>query len=124
MIDMEKRASAHLPAAPVWLQRGERLADTAVDVARGLVRALRRLLAYIEGGRARRAALRELYGLDDRLLADIGLRRDQVAGLVDDMFRGGDGEAAAGPIHAQAIAGAEDITEVNAGNDAQYRSAA
>ena len=46
-----------------------------------------RLLSALERNRARSAARRELHRLDDRLLADIGLRRDQVNEFVDGMFR-------------------------------------
>lgn len=124
MIDMEKSASAHLAVADVWLRRGERLAAMFRGLARVSGRALGGVLAYLQGIAARRAALRELYRLDDRLLKDIGLRRDQVAGAVDAMFRDGHSQSATTRISTRAVAGREDITEVNVGNDAQYRSAA
>lgn len=46
-----------------------------------------RLLARFERNRARAAARRDLHRLDDRLLADIGLRREQLDEFVDGMFR-------------------------------------
>lgn len=66
MTSVENRASAPLPAARNWLQR-----------------------IYSAFGRAhaRRVALRELHALDNRLLQDIGLRRDQVGETVNAMFR-------------------------------------
>ena len=66
MIDMEKSASAHLPAAGSWL---------------------RRIFSALGRAQARRTALRELYALDNRLLRDIGLRRDEVGATVSAMFR-------------------------------------
>jgi uncharacterized protein YjiS (DUF1127 family) len=124
MIDVEKSAAAHLPAAEVWLRRGERLAGALWGGTQASARALGGLLAYLQDARARRAALRELYRLDDRLLKDIGLRRDQIAEFVDSMFRGGRTESATARILTRVVAGPEDITEVNVGNDGHYRSAA
>jgi uncharacterized protein YjiS (DUF1127 family) len=117
MIDLENGASARLPAAHVWLERGESLARTAAGVVGGMLR-------WLERARARRAALRELYRLDDRLLQDIGLRRDQVGELVDGMFRRSEPRAAARPVDNVVVAGGEDVDGVRAGNDGEYRAAA
>lgn len=87
MFNMEKRASAHLPAARVWVRRGEILAKAIGAAARGIGDWLGRGLSALERGQARRMALRELYALDDRLLKDIGLSRDQVPATVNAMFR-------------------------------------
>ncbi len=57
-----------------------------------------RLLSALERNRARGAARRELHRLDDRLLADIGLRRDQVNEFVDGMFRSEQPVAAKRPV--------------------------
>ena len=124
MIDMEKSASAHLPAANVWLRRGERLAGALGGLTRASTRVLDGLLAYLKSAGARRAALRELYRLDDRLLRDIGLRRDQIPEFVDSMFRGERTRSATALVTPRMVAGPEDITEVNVGNDCHYRSAA
>lgn len=90
MTVMETSASAHLPATRVWLARGESVAKAAASAAQGLFGWLRPAFAAFERAQARSAARRSLYLLDDRLLKDIGLRRDQVAGTVDQMFRGRD----------------------------------
>ena len=66
MTDMEKSATARLPAAGNWLQR---------------------IFSALGRAQARRMALRELYALDNRLLRDIGLRRDEVGATVSAMFR-------------------------------------
>lgn len=121
MIDVEKSASARLPMMRVWLERGERF---AASVSRGLLRVdawLARRLSAFEGAQARRAARRELYALDDRLLNDIGLRREQIPEFVDGMFRG-NSETVRRPsaILAKAAAAAE----VDAGTARPYRSAA
>lgn len=121
MINVEKRASAHLPTAATWLGRGETLAKTlrhAVEAADGW---LNRTFDRLARAQARRAARRELYALDDRLLADIGLRRDQVSECVDAMFRGG---SDAPRESAAVVAASEDITEINVSNDDQYKTAA
>jgi uncharacterized protein YjiS (DUF1127 family) len=124
MIDLEKSASARLPAADVWLERGEGLARVAAGVAGGIRRWLGRGISSLARAAARRAALRELYQLDDRLLKDIGLRRDQVGELVDAMFRAQHVEVVARPTGRVVAVGSADISGANAGNDGEYRSAA
>lgn len=121
MIDTEKSASAHLPVTRVWLERGEALATAAAGVARGIDAWLARRLSAFEGARARRAARRELYRLDDRLLNDIGLRREQVSEFVDGMFRG-NSEAARRP--AVAMMKADAVAEHGARNDGHFKTAA
>ena len=71
---------ARMPVGSVWLRRGEELGRAFGEAFEGLGRWLGR-------GSARRAARRDLHRLDDRLLADIGLRRDQIDEFVDAMFR-------------------------------------
>lgn len=117
MIDTERSASARLPAASTWLTRGESLARVAAGVFGGLGRWLGRAAA-------RRAALRALYRLDDRLLKDIGLRRDQVGELVDAMFRGADTEMVVRPAGRVAATDSGDVGAASVGNDGEYRSAA
>jgi len=100
MSSVEKSASAHLPAARNWLQR---------------------IFSAFGRAHARRAALRELYTLDNRLLQDIGLRRDQVGETVNAMFR-------ANPV-AEAVQSSREVevrasAAVDVGNDRQYQSAA
>ncbi len=124
MNDPEKSASAHLPAARTWLRRGEMLGAALEALARGTSSALGRLLARVHGARARRAARRDLYRLDDRLLRDIGLRRDQVAELVDSMYRGTAVDALGSSLRSGVVAGVEGIAKAAVGNDAEYRSAA
>jgi uncharacterized protein YjiS (DUF1127 family) len=53
----------------------------------------RRPLAKLVAWRKRRRAIRDLYALDDRMLADIGLSRAQIRPLVEDLLDAG----AAGP---------------------------
>jgi len=121
MINVEKRASAHLPLADSWLGRGEALGRGAGRAARAVGGWLNRVISGIAEAQARRATRRELYALDDRILADIGLQRDQVADCVDAMFRS---NAEAPKASAPAAVTSEDITEVNASNDGQFKSAA
>lgn len=116
MIGMERSATAHLPATNVWLERGEGAAKAAASAARGLFVWLRPALAAFERAQARSAARSALYRLDDRLLKDIGLRRDQVAGTVDEMFRGRDAAAAGVTVEMNAKADSGDVDV--------YRSAA
>jgi uncharacterized protein YjiS (DUF1127 family) len=121
MIDREKSASARLPVARIWLQRGEALAGAASDAVRTIDVWLGRRLSVFAAAQARRAARRELYTLDDRLLKDIGLRREQIAEFVDGMFRG-DGESTRRP--ARVAARAEAVAEIGAGNERQLKTAA
>lgn len=48
--------------------------------------AVTRALRWIERQRRRRLAVRQLERLDTRLLRDIGIERDDIAGYVDDMM--------------------------------------
>ena len=123
MIDMEKSASARLPATRVWLQVGEGVAKAAAAVARGINGYFQRGLSALEGAGARRAARRELYALGDRMLQDIGLRRDQVEETVETMFRSRP-VAAAAQSRREVSAGSEDIVAVKASNDRHYQSVA
>ncbi len=68
----------------------------------------------------RRAALRrELEALDDRLLADIGLRRDQIPDVVNAAFRGhaDASPTVAGEIHLAALVGGSRTTQAKAAGD-------
>ena len=120
MIDRENRASARLPAAPNRLERGKGLAKALADVPRSIYHWLERIVSRLASVQARRTALRNLYALDDRLLHDIGLRRDQVAEVVEGMFRGQDVETPtpAAPV-VQTAAGEADVD-----NERHYKSAA
>lgn len=124
MFSMEKRASAHLPAARVWVQRGESLAKVLGAAARGVGQWLGRGLSALERGQARRMAMRELYALDDRLLKDIGLSRDQVPATVSAMFRSEPRVDAVRPsLEVKAVDGAA-LAGADAGNEGNYKSAA
>ena len=124
MINVEQGASARLPAAGVWLRRGEGLARAAVAVVRGMGRWLRRGSAALGRAHARRVALRELHTLDDRLLQDIGLRRDQVGTTVDAMFRGDTVAETTQPSLELDAADSGDAPAVAASNDRHFQSAA
>ena len=124
MINMERSAAARVPADGVWLQRGEGLARAAVVVVRSITGWVGRGFSALGGVYARSVALRELHALDDRLLQDIGLRRDQVGTTVDAMFRGDAVAETAQPSRQVDADGNGDIPVVDASNDRDYRSAA
>jgi len=124
MIKVERSAAAHLAGAGVWLGRGASLAKVVADVVRGAGRWLLRGVSVLERVQARRLALRELYSLDDRLLQDIGLRREQVGITVDAMFRGNPVAAAPRPSREVSTGGTGDVTELDTSNDRHYDSAA
>jgi uncharacterized protein YjiS (DUF1127 family) len=109
-------AIARMPVTGVRVRRGEEFGR----VVRGV---FERSLSVLGRAQARRAARRELFRLDDRLLKDIGLRRDQVDEFVDAMFRRADTVAAARPTDATQTSD-EEPTRVNVGNDGRFRSAA
>lgn len=124
MFSTEKSASAHLPAARIWLKRGEALARAIGTAARGMNRWMQRGLSALERGQARRLALRELYALDDRLLQDIGLSREQVPVTVNAMFRREPLAGATGPSREENSGGASQHTKTDASNDGRFKSAA
>jgi uncharacterized protein YjiS (DUF1127 family) len=124
MMNVERRAAAHLPGAGVWLERGAGLARGVAGVARGTGRWLLRGLAALERTQARRLALRELYALDDRMLQDIGLRREQVGSTVNAMFRGKPVAETTQPSRQVDTGGSGDVTELDTSNDRHYDSAA
>lgn len=124
MMDVEKSASARCSTTNVWLTRGESLASALAVAVRRLQRALGGGLSSLRRAGARRAALRELYRLDDRLLADIGLRREQVAELVDGMFRRDGAETVIRAPGKSTVAACGDVAGADAGNDDRFRSAA
>jgi len=124
MTSTEKSASAHLPAARVWLQRGEGLASALISATRGLSSWFRRAFSALERAQARRMALRELYALDNRLLQDIGLSRDEIRPTVSAMFRKDPvAEATHAAREVNAVGGTQ-AAAVKASNDGHYQSAA
>ena len=124
MIKMEQSAAARLPVDGVWMQRGEGLGRAAVVAVRKINAWVGRGFSALGGVYARSVALRELHALDDRLLQDIGLRRDQVGTTVDAMFRGDAVAETAQPSRQVDADGNGDIPVVDASNDRDYRSAA
>ncbi len=124
MINVEQSAGLRLPADGVWLQRGEGLARAAGVVVRKINGWVGRGFSALGRVYARSVALRELHALDDRMLQDIGLRRDQVGTTVDAMFRGDAVAETAQPVRQVVAGGNRDIPVVDAGNDRHYRSAA
>ena len=124
MINVEKSAGLRLPADGVWLQRGEGPAKAAVAVVRSINDWVRRGFSALGRVYARSVALRELHALDDRMLQDIGLRRDQVGVTVDAMFRGNAVTETPQPVRQVDAGGNGDIPVVDASNDRDYRSAA
>lgn len=124
MIKMEQSAGLRLPVDGVWVQRGEGLARVAVVATRKITGWVRRGFSALGRGYARSVALRELHALDDRLLRDIGLRRDQVGITVDAMFRNNGVSETAQPVR-QVDTGGEAVTPVvDVSNDRHFQSAA
>lgn len=124
MTTLEKSASARLPVARFWVERGEGLASTAIGLGSVLIRWLPRRLSALARVQARRVALRQLHALDDRLLQDIGLRRDQVGITVDAMFRGDPVAETKQPSREVDAGAAGDTPAVDASNNRHYQSAA
>jgi uncharacterized protein YjiS (DUF1127 family) len=124
MIKMEQSAGLRLPVDGVWLQRGEGLGKGVVAVVRSITGWVMRGFSALGRVYARSVALRELHALDDRLLRDIGLRRDQVGITVDAMFRNNEVTETAQPVR-QVDTGGDAVTPVvDASNDRHFQSAA
>ena len=100
MTSAENSASAHLPRNGSWLQR---------------------IFSALGRAHARRMAMRELHALDNRLLRDIGLRRDEVGATVSAMFRTERVAEVAKPSREVTTVG---IAAVGVRNDDQLQSAA
>lgn len=106
MFSQEKSASAQLPAA------------------RGVRHWLRRGFTALARAQARRTALRELYALDNRMLQDIGLSREQVEATVSAMFRRDPIAEATQKSREVTAGGAAQVPALDASNDGRYKSAA
>ena len=85
---------------------------------------VRRAFSGLGRVHARRVAMRELHSLDDRLLRDIGLRRDQVGMTVDAMFRGDAVAETAQPVRQVDTGKKGDVPVVGISNDGRFQSAA
>ena len=94
--------------------------STTTGVVRWIVRRLRRTFASFARARARRSALRALYRMDDRLLADIGLGREQLPEFVDGLSGRGSVSAVPRSQPLTEVAGPRPV----AGANESYRSAA
>jgi uncharacterized protein YjiS (DUF1127 family) len=95
-------------ARPGPVRQGGRLTARAVRrawrlPARLLHRAAPGAAAALGKARARRQAIRELSGLDDRMLADIGLPRGRIAEFVDARLAQPGPEAAPPPTRGRAV---------------------
>lgn len=124
MITKELSAAARLPAAAVWIGRGEGLAKVTTAAARQVGGWLWRAYAAMGRSKARRDAMRALYALDDRLLQDIGLRRDQVASIVGAMFRHDAVTHEVKPVRNVNAGETSGIAVADASNDRRFESAA
>ena len=85
---------------------------------------VRRAFSVLGRVHARSVAMRELHSLDDRLLRDIGLRRDQVGITVDAMFRGDGVAETAQPVRQVDTGKNGDVPVDGISNDGQFQSAA
>jgi uncharacterized protein YjiS (DUF1127 family) len=92
----------------------ETLAGTA---GRGLERVGRSVLSGVATARRRRAAIRQLNALDDRMLKDIGISRGEIQYVVDGQLSAeraatqtppGHGEIARFPVRKAAVSGANE----------------
>ena len=106
------------------MRRGEGLGKGAVAVVRSINGWVRRGFSALGRVYARSVALRQLHALDDRLLQDIGLRRDEVGITVDAMFRNNGVTKAAQPVRQVDTVGDAVSPVVDASNDRHFQSAA
>ncbi len=124
MTTLEKSASARLPVARFWVERGEGLARAAVAVVARINVRVGRVFSALGRVYARSVALRELHALDDRMLQDIGLRRDQVGVTVDAMVQRNKVARATQPSRELEAADTSDDPALDVSNDRRYKSAA
>ena len=73
------------------LSCGDRHARDAAAQHKGVLGALRRLGRALAVARRRRLAVADLSRLDDRQLADIGIRREQIPRIVREIIDGSTG---------------------------------
>ncbi len=67
--------------------RAQAVRQALGGLIRGIVGAVRQGAEALQRWHRRRVTYRELMALDDRLLRDIGLRRDQIPAAVDGLWR-------------------------------------
>jgi uncharacterized protein YjiS (DUF1127 family) len=124
MFGLQNSAGTRLPAAGVWVRRGEGLARAAAAAVRAAGRWMQRAYSAMAGANARRDAKRALYALDDRMLQDIGLRRDEVASTVDAMFRRAETKVGVEPVRDLNASETNEVAVTDASNDRRFESAA
>ena len=110
-----------------YQQLGRRLQARAVanglsQLFRAVLRPVARLAGGIAKARRRGAAIRQLGALDDRLLADIGITRGQIPGVVDGLQARTSVEEAHVSRPVAAVVAAQ--AQVESCNDAHAREAA
>ena len=124
MFGLQNSAGARLPAVGLWIRRGEGLARAATAAVWAVGRWLQRAYSATAGAKARRDARRALYALDDRMLQDIGLRRDEVASTVDAMFRRAEANVGVEPVRNVNASETTEVAVADASNDRRFESAA
>jgi uncharacterized protein YjiS (DUF1127 family) len=121
MIDDRESTLARAAAERGWVVRGERYSAVVGTGWRTVVGRLQSMADAFVCWQSRHAARLALEALDDRLLKDIGLRRDQIDLTVDAMFR----RKPSSPATARVAVAVEGHGALNsAANDGDYKSAA
>ena len=108
--DWGTRAALSHEVIEHYTQTGRALRAQAVrqalrDLIRGIVGAVRQGAEALQRWHRRRVTYRELMALDDRLLRDIGLRRDQIPAAVEGLWRNESNPVAKRQAYVATVAG-------------------
>ncbi|MEE9156908.1 MAG: DUF1127 domain-containing protein [Acidiferrobacterales bacterium] len=85
---------------------------------------IHKLVSTLRRWHRRRLAISELMALDDRMLDDIGVRRDDIHRVVDGLLSSAPRPATRATVSRERTATAQGVTQVTGGDDDESKLAA